>query len=548
VTTDLLKNRATVRSAEGMNSSGDGTSKKRRTGKARRLKKFDVIPNFLKGLKQWVVYTAVQKIDSRGRPIFKTVNGTLTDENTGIKKLEKRPYDPKLLMGEEFDKYSGFAKTNDPATWSKYEAAVTVVRQHKEIYGIGFVFAKSDNLVAIDLDNCVDPISRAIISAKAAKIVKKFDGAYIEYSPSKNGLHIIVQGQAVETVTRDWIEIYGCRLDGTHSHRFFTMTGDVHQVGQIANFQDALIWLHFEYIHKEVPMKQLNDASNGAVSKDEVERRVMSLSVEHATDRQSWLRIGMILHNYGVSNKCPNAMLKLWLQFSKTCPTKYDERVCKSTWDSFGKHPVSNPLTIGSLMWLTRGDDTVTRIDSAQDKLPLFREMPKAKPFPATALGEILGQAAIRCAEATQASLTICCLDFLAAANYIAQGYCDVYIDGRTFPCSEFLILIAESGERKTAVDDCAQKEINRFENELCEAFEDDLERYKRELDSWKSEQRRIVSSRKATSKSVKAKQLERLGSEPAKPLQPYLKTSSPTWEGLYDSLKNGRPVQGIHQ
>ena len=103
-------------------------------------------------------------------------------------------------------------------------------------------------------------------------------------------------------------------------------------------------------------------------------------------------------------------------------------------------------------------------------------------------------------------------------------------------------MIIAESGERKSAADDIALRSISEYEETLVEDYEIQVEKYKQELEDWKDMRRPHL--RKPV--KVRAKRFGQIGPEPNKPLQPYLTTSSPTWEGLYDSLKNGRAVQGI--
>ena len=50
----------------------------------------------------------------------------------------------------------------------------------------------------------------------------------------------------------------------------------------------------------------------------------------------------------------------------------------------------------------------------------------------------------------------------LAAASLAVQGQADVHIDGRVLPLSLWLLAVAESGERKTAVDAIAMRAARR--------------------------------------------------------------------------------------
>ena len=112
------------------------------------------------------------------------------------------------------------AKTNDPNTWAPYNIALNTFQNHS-YGGIGFVFNNIDGYVGIDLDNCI--INNQIDSF-AQKIITLLN-SYTEYSPSKNGLHIICKANQLKNmnigIKRNNIEVY-------NNDRFFTVTGDVY--------------------------------------------------------------------------------------------------------------------------------------------------------------------------------------------------------------------------------------------------------------------------------------------------------------------------------
>ena len=54
----------------------------------------------------------------------------------------------------------------------------------------GIVIKLFDNLLGIDLDNC---ISGGVIDERVKEIIKHFPNAYIEYSPSTNRFHILMK-------------------------------------------------------------------------------------------------------------------------------------------------------------------------------------------------------------------------------------------------------------------------------------------------------------------------------------------------------------------
>jgi KaiC/GvpD/RAD55 family RecA-like ATPase len=89
----------------------------------------------------------------------------------------------------------GMAKSNDPATWSTFEAAVTTYAASTTDYaGIGFVFSADDEFCGIDLDGCRDPKTRQW-SDWARKIMLEFN-TYTELSPSCTGAKMFVEAKS----------------------------------------------------------------------------------------------------------------------------------------------------------------------------------------------------------------------------------------------------------------------------------------------------------------------------------------------------------------
>lgn len=147
-------------------------------------------------------------------------------------KRTKVPYSP--ITG-------GGAQTNRRNSFAYFETALRVVEQYD---GIGFLIA--DGLFVIDLDHCFNP--DRTLKLHAVKILEKFDGCYIERSPSGTGLHII--GYAPDfkfDKSKYWmnnralgVEVY---ISG-NTNRFMTVTGEIFSDGDIltksAELQDFL--------------------------------------------------------------------------------------------------------------------------------------------------------------------------------------------------------------------------------------------------------------------------------------------------------------------
>lgn len=122
---------------------------------------FANIPLALRERPQWVLWRVVKR---KGEPT-------------------KVPYQPN---GAE-------AKSNDPATWSSFDAVREAYDPGRHA-GIGYVFAADDPFTGIDLDGCRDP-ETGRVAEWAREIVCAF-ATYGEVSPSHTGLKLFAVGKS----------------------------------------------------------------------------------------------------------------------------------------------------------------------------------------------------------------------------------------------------------------------------------------------------------------------------------------------------------------
>ena len=172
-------------------------------------------PSELKRLPRWVVWRKEPNEDG-GKP-------------------RKKPYNPVMSKKP--------AKPNDPSTWGTYEQAM----QTQDMFsfsGVGFMFVKEDGYVGVDIDHCYDPETG--VFNEVARAVMGRQPTYMEYSPSKTGIHLLFKGKKPEGACKNQelgIEMYD-------SARYFTVTED-----QIPGTPDtvsvdngALAWIHETYV------------------------------------------------------------------------------------------------------------------------------------------------------------------------------------------------------------------------------------------------------------------------------------------------------------
>ncbi|KFL36715.1 hypothetical protein N788_03650 [Arenimonas donghaensis DSM 18148 = HO3-R19] len=177
---------------------------------------------------------------------------------------------------------------------------------------------------------------------------------------------------------------------------------------------------------------------------------------------------------------------------------------------------------------------------------PLRRPVPPAEPYPLAELGELLAPAAAAIRRVIQAPDAIIGGSLLAAASLATQAQADVHLDGRTYPLSLWLLSVAESGERKSAVDAEAMQAAREYEKELAKAYAEAADSHTRDLAEW--EARRDGAKAEARKKSGQglAEKLNIIGPKPEPPLLPRVTAADFTAEGLFKLLSVGRPTIGV--
>src|SRR5262249_34830095 len=96
----------------------------------------------------------------------------------------------------------GYAENNDPTTWAPYEAAHAAVQNGANYDGIEVPLLGAP-IDVVDLDHCLDPETGAIDDWARAWI-DAANGAYIERTPSGEGLRIIAGMGGTEKLNRRW--------------------------------------------------------------------------------------------------------------------------------------------------------------------------------------------------------------------------------------------------------------------------------------------------------------------------------------------------------
>lgn len=174
---------------------------------------------------------------------------------------------------------------------------------------------------------------------------------------------------------------------------------------------------------------------------------------------------------------------------------------------------------------------------------PLRRKAPPSQPYPIHALGPLLGGAAQGLHKVIKAPLALCGQSVLAAASLAAQQHADVTIDGRTYPISLWLITIAESGERKSAVDSIALAGHKRYEREQLEIADRAEPDYQAKLAAYDAAMKQAKNRKTMT--DIRSA-IEAVGQAPEPPKKGILLVAEPTIEAIQKIYLSGVPSLGL--
>lgn len=155
--------------------------------------------------------------------------------------------------------------------------------------------------------------------------------------------------------------------------------------------------------------------------------------------------------------------------------------------------------------------------------MPLSRRESAALSFPKHALGTCLGAAAEAIATNSQCDPAIAGNSVLAAAALVAQGIAHVSIDNRQVPLSLYLLTLAGSGERKSAVNSAALSPIRQLEKERLIAYKASMRAHARAMAD-----------------------LPEGEDPPEEPVNPAMLNEDFTLDALTASLATGFPIQGV--
>ena len=236
-----------------------------------------------------------------------------------------------------------------------------------DISGYGYSLGErgtNDDVVFIDLDNAVEVTDgengNVIHSIKpwACDILDRFEGAYIELSPSGTGVHIIVMGTVPHSISRvknhEGVEIYD-------SGRYLAMTGYMPEQlrelvsSELLDKQEALTWL---YDRTEAAIRETKRATPAPTIAytgeygDDFEYATKILMDgwldNRVEDYGVWLEVGFALHErFGAAG------IDLWDTWSQR-GMNYETGCCHNKARTFGAGSSRGKAKFGSFVTWVR--------------------------------------------------------------------------------------------------------------------------------------------------------------------------------------------------
>lgn len=129
----------------------------------------------------------------------------------------------------------------------------------------------------------------------------------------------------------------------------------------------------------------------------------------------------------------------------------------------------------------------------------------KPQPYPLDALPPVLRAAIEEVQAFVQAPLPLVVCSALAALSTAAQAYVDVERAPRLHgPTSLFLLMVADSGERKTTLDNFFTKAVRDWEDAQRVKYAPIVQEYEADADAWEAKRTAILENIRTTKKAHK--------------------------------------------
>lgn len=185
--------------------------------------------------------------------------------------------------------------------------------------GIGLAIVGGDGIASFDLDHCLDAKGKIRKDHAGYALAREAIemGAYIETSPSGDGLRILGACDEQSAYSKDGLEYWG-------SKRFVTLTGWVRK--------NAQGWADLSPLRMPLGVRQkakaaVDDEDGPIITPKIVEELRSALGAMDSDERDLWVRVGHALKTIGPKGKA------LWLEWSSKSD-KFEPADADRVWDS----------------------------------------------------------------------------------------------------------------------------------------------------------------------------------------------------------------------
>lgn len=185
--------------------------------------------------------------------------------------------------------------------------------------GLGFATVGGSGIGGFDLDHCLDPNGKLKKDHAGFDLVRRAKalGAYIEISPSGEGLRIFGGCNETQSYSVDGVEYWGAR-------RYLTVTGNV--------WANPKGWTGLTDLRSSLGTRkkakgERDDDDGPLITRQTLDHLRSALEAIPSDERDRWVRIGHALNTIGDKGKA------LWLEWSARSD-KFDPADAERVWDS----------------------------------------------------------------------------------------------------------------------------------------------------------------------------------------------------------------------
>ena len=184
----------------------------------------------------------------------------------------------------------------------------------------------------------------------------------------------------------------------------------------------------------------------------------------------------------------------------------------------------------------------------------LDRQAAQPEPYPMDALPGAIGAAVREYQAYGQQPAALVASSALAVVSLAAQGLADVARDERLCgPLSLNFLIIAQSGERKTAADRALGSMLGEWERERADVLRDDIRRNRAALDAWAAEQegfkaaiKSAVRKKPGEAEKLRQRLMDHALEKPAELIAPRLRYEDVNPQSLAFMLAAGHPSAAL--